>query len=640
MLRPKKPTHLPLPCEFLFRRPKTCPRATSNRLCLSVPFRTLINTSSRDLPSFSLSRKVVGGALLLLAGILLFAIFISIHTRRLIQTEDKITYTLQVLEKDQELLRSLLETEAAAQVYLLTPSEEQYAVYQEARKETLNVLENFRSLLEHQPKNLASIEALLAQHLSSLAEIVELRRTSTLEDAVRLFQERKVTLNSIRVILRRITEEQREALANRQAVSARLRRSTFFVISTGLLIAVLGLSAAAMLRHIAVATRADRQLAQERDLLRRIIDAIPLQIFVKDKLGRYMIDNLAHRDFIGASRKEDIFGKTAADYLPGPTAQAFAQSDTQIFATGEPMIEREEIVASTTGHMAWLSTTKIPLKTHEGEVVGLVGTSMNISERKKAEEKLRLFASKLEASNEELREFASVASHDLQEPLRKIRAFADRLRAKYGDALGEQGRDYLSRMQSAGLRMQALIEDILILSRLSSNARLFEQVDLSKVMENVLADLELRIEQTKAHIEVGFLPVIEADPVQMHQLFQNLISNALKFHKPNIPPEITVSAKILQMHDKLISGAAPGDEVCQIMVTDNGIGIEEKYAEQIFVLFQRLHDLNFYQGTGIGLSVCRKITQRHGGSITVKSAKNEGATFIVMLPLKQMSQPL
>lgn len=605
-----------------------------------MPFRSLFNISTRDLPSSSLSRKVVAGALLTLAGILIFAFIISIHIRRLIRAEDKITHTLQVLEKDQELLHYLLETEAAAQAFLLAPSDEQYALYMGARNDTLNVLENFRALLEHQPENLATIESLLGQHLRSLREIVELRRTASLEETVRLFKEHKLTLKSIRDVLRKISEQEREALSERQAISARLRRSTLFSIATGVLVAILAILVATLLRDIAAATREDMRLTQERDLLRRIIDAIPLQIFVKDKEGRYVINNRANREFLGVSELEDVIGKKASDYLPKSTAQAFMQSDAEVFSSGEPIFEREEIVASPHKGIAWLSSTKVPLKSREGEVLGLVGTSMDISERKKAEEQLRLFASQLEASNQELREFASVASHDLQEPLRKIRAFADRLQAKYGDVLGEQGLDYLSRMQSAGLRMQALIEDILILSRLSSSVRRFVKVDLGQVMQDVLTDLEVRIEQTKAHVEVGFLPVIEADPAQMHQLFQNLINNALKFRKPDVPPEITVSAKILQMHDELISGAAPGDEVCQIMVTDNGIGIEEKYAEQIFVLFQRLHDLNFYKGTGIGLSICRKITQRHGGSITVKSAKNEGATFIVMLPLKQMKQTL
>ena len=182
--------------------------------------------------------------------------------------------------------------------------------------------------------------------------------------------------------------------------------------------------------------------------------------------------------------------------------------------------------------------------------------------------------------------------------------------------------------------MQILLHDLLTLSRITSKAQPFEPVDLRKVVHDVVSDLEVRIEQTGARVEIGFLPLIDADAGQMRQLLQNLISNALKFQAKGTKPEVIVSAKVLDNQESL-AGSMPGEEICQIMVRDNGIGFDERYLDRIFQVFQRLHSRSDYEGTGIGLAVCRKIADRHGGIISAKSAEGDGATFIVTLPVKQ-----
>ena len=303
--------------------------------------------------------------------------------------------------------------------------------------------------------------------------------------------------------------------------------------------------------------------------------------------------------------------------------------------TGEPVLNREDLVEPAEGDESiWISITKVPLHDVEGDCIGMVGVASDISVRKEAEERLRLAAEQLRKSNLELQEFASIASHDLQEPLRKIQAFGDRLKMKCADGLGENGRDYLERMQDAARRMQILLHDLLTLSRVTSKAQPFAPVDLKKVVTDVISDLEVRIEQTGAQVEVGRLPTIDADAGQMRQLLQNLISNALKFQRAGTGPEVIVSAKTLHNADSL-PGAVPGEDICQIMVRDNGIGFDERYLDRIFQVFQRLHSRSEYEGTGIGLAVCRKIAERHGGAISAKSAEGEGATFIVTLPVKQ-----
>jgi signal transduction histidine kinase len=246
--------------------------------------------------------------------------------------------------------------------------------------------------------------------------------------------------------------------------------------------------------------------------------------------------------------------------------------------------------------------------------------------REKAEQETRNYASRLELSNRELQDFAFVASHDLQEPLRKIQAFGDQLTSGYGDLLDEEGRDYLSRMQNAASRMQALIQSLLNYSRVTTKAQPFSVTDLTALAREAVADLELRVSETRAQVEIGDLPTIEADPTQMQQLFQNLIGNALKFHGDE-KPIVRIYSRDADTH--------PANGNYQILIEDNGIGFDEKYLDRIFTPFQRLHTRGAYEGTGIGLAICRKIAERHGGTITAKSSPGKGSTFIVTLPAKQ-----
>lgn len=246
-----------------------------------------------------------------------------------------------------------------------------------------------------------------------------------------------------------------------------------------------------------------------------------------------------------------------------------------------------------------------------------------IRARKLAQEQLERVAAQLEASNRELQQFASVASHDLQEPLRKIVVFGDRLQAKFGDKLGEQGNDYIARMMNAAGRMQTLIDDLLEFSRVVTRARPFVPVDLAEVVREVLGDLEVAIEAKGAVVDVGDLPTIQADPTQLRQVFQNLISNAMKFQGDGAVPHVAIRAVATSC------GGAPG--WC-LTVRDNGIGFEQQHADRIFAPFQRLHGRSEFSGTGIGLAIVRRIVERHGGTITAEGNPGQGACFTIVLP--------
>jgi signal transduction histidine kinase len=252
----------------------------------------------------------------------------------------------------------------------------------------------------------------------------------------------------------------------------------------------------------------------------------------------------------------------------------------------------------------------------------------DVTQRRAAEIALAETAQKLEQSNRELEQFAFVASHDLQEPLRKIKQFGNSLQQQLQGCLDEETQDSLQRMISATERMQAMIDDLLKLARVNTQGEPFVPVDLSKVAAEVVLDLELHLLRTGGQVVVDQLPWIEADPLQMHQMLQNLLGNGLKFHKPGTPPVVKVSGTATQ-------SASGKGEVVSIRVEDNGIGFDEQQFERILQPFQRVHSRREYAGTGIGLAIVKKIIDRHHGGISVQSTPGTGSTFIVTLPVKQ-----
>ncbi len=307
----------------------------------------------------------------------------------------------------------------------------------------------------------------------------------------------------------------------------------------------------------------------------------------------------------------------------------------------DPRWEKYRAAALTAGLRACWST---PIFDFAGDVLGsfasyytqprkpspseiqLIKTSANFAalaiQNFKVQNDLKNYAEELERSNNDLKDFAHIASHDLQEPLRKISIFSDRLK-NARSLLSEQHLNDLSRMGSAARRMQALIEDLLQLSQITAKGQPFQIVNLQEIASEVIEDLEARIIETHGNVKQGVLPTVDADPFQMRQLLQNLIGNALKYHKAGLPPAVYLSSQPNESGD------------WEISVRDNGIGLDEKFAERIFRPLERLHGRSSYEGTGIGLAICKKIVSRHRGKITVKSQLGDGSKFTVTLPKRQ-----
>ncbi|MEZ4300677.1 MAG: PAS domain-containing protein [Polyangiaceae bacterium] len=387
----------------------------------------------------------------------------------------------------------------------------------------------------------------------------------------------------------------------------------------------LSLAVMALHAEIAVRKQAEDELWRKDRFLESIIENVPDMIFLKDAQElRFTRVNRAAEELLGL-RREEMIGKNDHDFFPKDEADFFTAKDREVLASGRLRDIEAEPVHTRHRGVRWLHTKKIPIRDENGEPIYLLGISEDITERREAEEaklraeqELRQSAAELARSNLELEQFAYVASHDLQEPLRKIQAFADLLAKTCGPQLGAEGSDYVQRIQNAAGRMRALIQDLLALSRVTSKGRPFVTVDLATIARETLADLEVTISETAAEVTLGELPAVSADPMQMRQLFLNLIGNALKFRKEGEPPVVTVS------------GLRAGDRV-ELVFADRGIGFDDKYADRIWKPFQRLHVKERYPGTGIGLAICKKIVERHGGHVRVQSAPGQGATFHIDL---------
>ena len=319
-----------------------------------------------------------------------------------------------------------------------------------------------------------------------------------------------------------------------------------------------------------------------------------------------------HRMFSG---KVPVLGLPISAFITESRREEFYLDSIRVATKTEPFY------VETVGECLAQGTFDMSVLISPGAMGEYICSLRDISERKEAERQLRTYADDLERSNRELQDFAYIASHDLQEPLRKIQTFGSRLQDNADNGLGEKEQDYLHRMMNAAGRMQTLINDLLEFSRVTTKANPLVAVDLNETVEEVMSDLEVAAKEAEAQFDIGSLPTVDADPTQMRQLFQNLMGNAIKFRCTD-PPHISIQSE------------QNGGDMVKIHVRDNGIGIEPKYSERVFQVFQRLHSRSEYDGTGIGLAICRKIVDRHGGTIVATKNEGVGSTFTIELPLE------
>jgi PAS domain S-box-containing protein len=404
------------------------------------------------------------------------------------------------------------------------------------------------------------------------------------------------------------------------------------------------IAAVNMLVDITDLKRVDQALRESEIRFRTVANTAPVLIWMTDQNRHCTFVNKGWLDFTGRSHEEE---------MGNGWLQAIHPEDIQncmnIYATSfeaRKNFYMEYRLRRHNGEYRWIASRGEPRYMPDGAFEGYVGsctdindTKLNsavleqrINERTKA---LNDAISQLERSNLELAQFAYVVTHDLQEPLRKVKTFTDRLMVKAGTKLANDEKVYLEKIKSSADRMSGLIKDVLHYSILTRSAEPFIKTDLHHIANHMLTDFELLIAQKKASIEIDPLPVIDAVHLQMNQLFNNLIGNSLKFTSTEVKPVIRISSAKVSAEEISKFHLQPGKEYVKLSFSDNGIGFSQEYAEQVFEIFQRLNGNDEYPGTGIGLALCKKIVVNHRGIVHAESTPGKGSTFHILLPVKQ-----
>jgi PAS domain S-box-containing protein len=354
------------------------------------------------------------------------------------------------------------------------------------------------------------------------------------------------------------------------------------------------------------------ELATTEAHLGILVQTIPDLVWLKSVDGVFFWCNPRVERLLGA-REMDIIGRTDYDFFDKELADFVRENDRKAIAAGGPTVNEEWLTFADDGHRVLCETIKTPMQDANGQIIGVLGLARDITERHRAEEKLKETLADLARSNEELEQFAYVASHDLQEPLRMVSSYTQLLARRYQGRLDADADEFIAFAVDGANRMQRLITDLLAYSRVGTRGKKFEPTDLAAALGAALVNLKAAIGESGAVVTHDPLPALMADRTQMTQLFQNLVANAIKFHGQE-PPRIHISAK-------------RKENEWEFSVRDDGIGIDPQYAERIFAIFQRLHTREEYPGTGIGLAICKKTVERHGGRIWVESQPGTGSTF-------------
>jgi PAS domain S-box-containing protein len=585
------------------------------------------------------------------------------------EDENWVTHTLQILHALDNLKALLVDAERSIRGYVISDEDDFLAPYRRAPAAIARLQEQLAVQMADNPLQTQRLEG-LAQTIRHRFEVFEeqikahreIPRHVEREKAL-VLQGRKAAeslLDQLGVIV--ATEE--ELLSDRRA-GARTTIVTSLlttIMGGALTIGMLILARYVISREIETRRRSEELHRQNEERFRSISESLPQIVWVARPDGFRQYYNKRWYNFTGLSPDDSTgFGwhKAVHPNDQRPLSQAFQKA----MLSGQPF-ELEYRLRHRTGVYRWHLDRAIPLCDKAGgRLVLWFGTATDIDDRKRAKdeleervlartaelmdavaelnkearereratEELRVVAAELTRSNRDLEQFAYVASHDLQEPLRKIQAFGDRLQTTHGNQLAGSGQEYVTRMMSSAGRMRRLIDDLLAYSRVTMRPLPFTDVKLNETVREVLVDLEELTSRTNAQIEVGPLPTVRADPSQMRQLFQNLLSNAIKFHKPDTPPHVTVRAELLPRlpSDPESSMNRPA---VRVEVTDQGIGFDPQYCDRIFQVFQRLHPRTEFEGTGIGLAIVRKIVDRHGGTVSATSRPGFGATFAVIMP--------
>lgn len=597
---------------------------------------------------------------LLFLGIVVVLISVSLLTFRnlnnYVEEVSAIRHSIRVMSAVQEVLLSVKDAETGHRGYQLTRDTAYLEPYYRSLKDLPRRLSNLDSLLSfnrHLSQKVDTLGILLENQYSIISQILaNANRSSLYMDRYEssLLAQGKNNMDAIKRISESIIREEQGAYERRVTFETSMRN----IAPIALLVYTLTALAAVTFLFVRVLDALNKRHDAE-DRLTRNVEALRREVLIREEREILLRDaeSLANMGswrwyagnnlMIWSDGLYRIWGARIGSFQP--TWESFVenvvQDDKKAVRSFIETIRSSRASAELNfriemnGELRYIWMVTNPREETAGDGFDILGTVMDITRQKTYESQLKQFTTELQRSNQDLEQFAYVASHDLQEPLRKIRAFGDRLTARYGTVLEGPGADYITRMQSASSRMQVLIEELLSFSRVSKPGIVFEKLDMNDMLREILEDLDAQIRREDAEVKTGKIPPIRGEHSQIKRLLQNLISNAIKFHQPGRKPVVTVTARTMRSGQvsEEFHFQALRQEYLRIEVKDNGIGFEEKHKEKIFNIFQRLHGRAEYEGTGIGLAICRKIVINHGGFITARSQVGVGSEFIVILPV-------
>lgn len=597
---------------------------------------------------------------LLFLGIVVVLISVSLLTFRnlnnYMQEVYAIRHSIRVTSAVQELLLAIKDAETGHRGFQLTRDTVYLEPYYNSLQALPGRLRILDSLLTSNPplsQKVDTLGILLENHFTLISQILSnASRSSLYMDRFEssLLEQGRRNMDQIRRLCQEIITEEQGAYELRMSFETSMRNVT----PIALLVYTLTALAAVTFLFVRILDGLNKRHDAEEKLTRNV-EALRREVLIREEREMLLQDSeaMAHmgswrwyasnNQIIWSDGLYQIWGTAPGSFQPSWDSflKNVYEEDRVVVKSFIESIRssklREEVNfrIEVDGNLKHIWMAANPKEEAGRGESGLQGMVMDITRQKTYESQLKQFTLELQRSNQDLEQFAYVASHDLQEPLRKIRAFGDRLTARYGEGLDAPGVDYINRMQSASARMQVLIEELLSFSRVSRPGLVVEKINMNELVKEVLDDLDAQIRRESAEVKVTKIPSIRGEHTQIKRLIQNLISNAIKFHKPGRAPRIEISARTLRgsQVSEEFQFQAMRPEYVRIDVKDNGIGFDEKHKEKIFNIFQRLHGRAEYEGTGIGLAICRKIVTNHGGMITANSKEGEGSEFIVILPI-------
>ncbi len=599
-----------------------------------------------DLPKgiMKFSKAFLNAVLFTSLGVLLmlFYYILFIQFRHLNKSSDQVIQTSLVKLRLEQSFSALKDAENGQRGFLLTHDSLFLTPYFNAQsryEKNILALDSLTADNPEQQKSIQLLNELVKRQLAHLntALFIGSRQDRKYEFLTLQLVAGKILMDSIRARMNLISEVEDGLLAKHQFEKAHRTSITplwafiFFAIAVTILLVSFYRIRIDLVKQSTLSKellKSNRDLANQKAFAELLVESSPDLIIGYDKNLNIIVWNKEYEDYSGFT-KEQVLGKHVLKIFPQNNNETWMSAIKEVL-NGKSIHTPKVKLPFGEGHGEHFI---VPLRNPDGEIFGMLSITRDITELVQATYSLEQKNEELERTNQELAYFSYVASHDLQEPLRKIQGFSGRILDREGESFSETTKDYFNRIISAASRMQRLIDALLDFSRTNTTEIIFTETNLNELLEEVKINLKENIKEKNADIESLPLPTLSIIPVQVQQLFSNLISNAIKYSKPAMSPQIKISADIVLGEDLKQRGGDATKKYHRITIADNGIGFEQKYAHKIFELFQRLHGKTEYSGTGIGLAICKKIVQNHKGFITATGNPDEGARFDIYLPI-------